>query len=649
MGKYRLSKINKINFNDGFWDDRLKIIHNIVIPYQWQALNDHIPGAKPSHAIENFRIAAGEVESKFEGRIFQDSDVAKWLEAASYGLAYESNPELEKITDKVVDLIEKAQQDDGYLNSYFIVAEPDKKWTNLRDCHEMYCAGHLIEAAVAYYQATGKDKLLNVACNLADHIDDRFGAKEGKIKGYPGHQEIELALVKLYRVTDEERYLKLSKFFVNERGQKPHFFELEAKKRGKEDKKYFEDKFLYKYNQSHLPIRDQKVVVGHAVRAMYFYSGVTDIAIETDDKKLKKTIKDLWENVTKRQMYITGGVGSQLYGEAFSFDYDLPNDTAYTETCAAIGLVFWAQRMLQLELKNEYGDVMEKALYNGVLSGISLDGTKYFYVNPLEVWPEASRHRNDQRHVKGKRQKWFGCACCPPNIARLLASIGNYIYSYSDKGIYTHLYTNSTASFNILGKEVLIKQETDYPWEGKIKISVTPTDDHAEFTLGLRVPGWCQEPELFLNGEIIDLDILNKNGYVLVNKQWEKGDTLELNLPMPVEKMAANPEVRENAGKVAIQRGPVIYCLEEVDNGKNLRDITLPVETELKAEFNEGFLGGVVTITGEALRTASSLWNNQLYKPRKKLKEKIKIKLIPYYAWANRKPGEMLTWIKEDI
>lgn len=638
----------QLKFNNGFWAEKLMLVRSEVIPYQWKALNDQIPDAEPSHAIENFRIAAGEVKSEFAGRIFQDSDVAKWLEAASYSLAYSRDPELEKITDELINLIEKAQQADGYLNTFFTVERPNERWTNLRDCHEMYCAGHMIEAAVAYYKATGKRKLLNVACRLADHIDSKFGPEEGKLRGYPGHQEIELALVKLYRVTGESKYLNLSKFFINERGKKPYYFDLEAKKRGKDREENYGNIFDYKYSQSHLPVREQSVAVGHAVRAMYFYSGVTDIAIETGDEELKNVVKRLWENVTRRQMYITGGVGAESHGEAFSFDYDLPNDRAYTETCAAIGLVFWAQRMLHLELDGKYADIMEKALYNGVLSGISLDGQKYFYVNPLEVWPEACENRYDLKHVESERQQWFGCACCPPNIARLIASVGKYVYSKGDNEVYLHLYTDSIAEFNLLDQKVTITQNTNYPWDEEVNISIN-CEKPVEFTFGIRIPGWCKNAVLSVNGKALDLNTALEKGYAKIDRVWNNDDRVKLFLPMPVERIDANPELRNNSGKIAIQRGPVIYCLEEVDNGTNLPDIILPARSELNAEYDKKLLGGVVTITGDALKTDITLWKEDLYKPVdiECNKKEIKIKAVPYYAWNNRKPGEMSVWIRE--
>ncbi|MCG8514742.1 MAG: glycoside hydrolase family 127 protein [Halanaerobiales bacterium] len=639
--------IANIKFKKGFWYDRIELIRKTVIPGQWKALNDQIPEAEASHAIENFRIAAGEIKADFYGRVFQDSDVAKWLEAVSYSLAAQADPELEKLADQVIDLIVRAQQADGYLNTYFTIAEPDQRWKNVRDLHELYCAGHLIEAAVAYYQATGKQKLLDAVCKLADHIDTVFGKEAGKKPGYPGHQEIELALVKLYHLTKNKRYLALSQYFIDQRGSQPHFFTSEAEERQEESKKHYNDLFDYSYSQSHLPVREQTVAVGHAVRAMYMYCAMTDLAVETGEQDLIKACQRLWNNVTKRQMYITGGIGAQDHGEAFTFDYDLPNDTAYTETCAAIGLVFWAQRMLLLEAKAEYADLMEKALYNGVLSGISLDGQSYFYVNPLEVWPASCEQRYDLSHVESTRQEWFGCACCPPNIARLIASLGQYVYSFSRQAVFVHLYTACQASFELGGQTVKLTQQTNYPWEEEVIITVS-TEKTVEFTLALRLPGWCKNPDLELNGEKVTLDQLTEQGYAQLTREWEKGDQVVLRLPMPVERIRANPEVRKNSGKVALQRGPLVYCLEEVDNGSNIFALVLPRNNQLQAGYDPNLLGGIVQLEGEAVKIDRSLWNGELYQANADQYQVTPLKAIPYYAWNNREAGEMLVWITEN-
>ncbi|WP_031538807.1 glycoside hydrolase family 127 protein [Bacillus sp. MB2021] len=644
MKKVEEIATNKVKINDRFWGRYLEVVRNHVIPYQWDALNDRLPDTSPSHAIENFRIAAGESSGEYYGMVFQDSDIAKWLEAVAYSLENEPNEELEKTADEVIALLGRAQDENGYLNTYYTVREPNNRWTNIRDNHELYCAGHLIEAAVAYYQATGKKQFLDIMCKYADHIDSVFGPEEDKLKGYPGHQEIELALVKLYDVTGQEKYLNLSKYFIDERGKQPHYFDIEKEKRKETKPFWFNDD--YAYHQAHKPVREQKEAVGHAVRATYMYTAMTDLALKKKDESLKKACEELWNNVTQKQMYVTAGIGSMEFGESFSFNYDLPNDLSYTETCASIALVFWANRMLQLEANNKYADVMELALYNGTISGMDLDGKKFFYVNPLEVLPEASDKRKDKKHVKSVRQKWFGCACCPPNLARLIASIGHYIYSQKEKELFVHLYMGSETNIQIAKNQVKLVQQTNYPWDGNVSMIVSPEKEET-FTMALRIPGWAKGTVVMLNGEIVDHFPLMKNGYVYINRRWKENDHIELSLPMVAERIQSNPQVRHNVGKVAIQRGPVVYCLEQVDNGENLHGIILPRDAELKAEYDPELLEGVVSITGEAERLDQSNWNSELYRTVEDSTTKVQLKAIPYYAWCNREPGEMIVWVNE--
>lgn len=646
MKETAVKSVSDVKVNDRFWKKYMDLVRDEVIPYQWEVLNDRIPDASPSHAIENFRIAAGEAAGEFHGFVFQDSDVAKWLEAVAYNLENHPDPDLEKTADEVIDLLGRAQQPNGYLNTYFTIKAPNEKWTNLRDKHELYCAGHMIEAAVAYYQTTGKRKFLDMMCRFADHIDRVFGKEDNKISGYPGHQEIELALIKLYRVTGNKRYLTLSQYFIDERGQAPHYFDIEKESRGDNKAFWWSDEYGdYSYHQAHLPVRDQTKAIGHAVRAMYMYTALADLVAETGDESLKKTCETIWNNVTQQQMYITGGVGSDDFGEAFSFDYDLPNDTCYTETCAAIGLVFWANRMLNIEMDGNYADVMERALYNGTISGMDLDGKRFFYVNPLEVWPKASEKRKDKEHVQPVRQKWHSCACCPPNLARLIASVGQYVYSCEGNEAFVHLYIGSETEFEIEGQTVKLAQDSNYPWDGNISMTVSP-ERAAEFTIALRIPGWCKNAQLKVNEDIIDIVSCTRKGYAYIHRLWKEGDEIELLLPMPVERIQSHPNVRANAGKVALQRGPVIYCLEEVDNGSNLPDISLPADSELRAGFEQDLLEGISVISGSALRTETS-WEGQLYKPAEHKSKPISIKAVPYYAWCNRNPGEMLVWLRE--
>ncbi|QTL99209.1 glycoside hydrolase family 127 protein [Iocasia frigidifontis] len=639
--------LKDVKIECGLLAKKNELVRKEVIPYQWKALNNEIADADPSNAIKNFRIAAGETEAEFLGMVFQDSDVAKWLEAVAYQLTTNHDEELENLADSVIDLIEKAQQPDGYLNTYYTIKEPDHKWTNLAECHELYCAGHMIEAAVAYYQATGKRKLLDVMIRFTDLIDSKFGREDDKIKGYPGHQEIELALIKLYNITGDSKYKELANYFIDERGQEPSYFDIEWEKRGKTSHwKDFRKIANGEYYQAHKPVREQATAVGHAVRAMYMYCGMADVAKETGDKQLLEACKRLWNNVTKKQMYITGGVGSSGHLESFTFDYDLPNDTAYTETCAAISLVFFAQRMFHLDPAAEYIDIMERALYNGVLSGISEDGQKFFYVNPLEVRPEVCQQRYDHKHVKPVRQKWFGCACCPPNIARLLASIGQYIYSYKQNSVFVNLYVDSTVDLELNNNEISLKHETNYPWDGNVKLTILKAKK-PDFVLALRIPSWCKKAQLKVNGEKINITELIDNGYVYLNRSWTARDTVELSLNMPVERVSANPQVRENIGKVAIQRGPVVYCLEEVDNGSNLPAIYLPDSTELKAVYRSDLLGGVTMIKGQAIKLDESTWSGRLYSTENLRYKPIEITAVPYFSWNNRQAGEMLVWLNK--
>ncbi|GGG25725.1 glycoside hydrolase family 127 protein [Paenibacillus abyssi] len=637
--------LKQVAIQDSFWSARERNVIETVVPYQWDALNDAIPGAEPSHTIENFRIAAGDSQGEYYGMVFQDSDLGKWLETVGFVLSKKRDPQLEKIADDVIDLLGRAQQSDGYLNTYYTVKEPGARWTNLRDNHELYCAGHLMEAAVAYYEATGKKKFLDIMCRYADYIATVFGSEEDKTRGYDGHPEIELALVKLYQATGNRAYLELSKYFVDERGQQPHYFDLEAQAR-EEVLSPNKKKRLYDYFQAHLPVREQKTAEGHSVRAVYLYSAMTDLAADYNDAELFDACKALWKDTVQSKMYVTGGIGSSAYEERFTVPFDLPNDRAYTETCAAIGLMFWAQRMLQVEKDREYADVMELALYNGVLSGISLDGRSYFYVNPLEVWPATANFRNDMSTVKVTRQPWFGCACCPPNIARLIASLGQYIYS-TDPGnseLYVHLYIGSALELELGGQTVKLQQQTNYPWDGRAALEIA-LEQAAPFTIALRMPGWCSSAKISVNGQEIT-DSVQEKGYVKINRTWQDGDRIELAMEIPVQLVRSHPDVRENAGKVALQRGPVVYCLEEIDNGPNLQDIVLSSDAEFDVEFDAQLLGGVTVLTGEATRSDIKADDSRLYTTQAYSRVPAAIKAIPYFAWSNRTPGEMTVWIR---
>ena len=465
MGKDRLADISlkNIAITDGFWNKYRNLVKDVIIPYQWDTLNDNVPDAEPSHCIENFRIAAGEKNGEFYGAVFQDTDVAKWLEAVAYVLDSQGrDEELEKLADETIDLIGKAQGSDGYLNTYFTIKEPERRWTNLREGHELYTAGHMIEAAVAYYQATGKRKFLDIVMRFADLISERFGPEDGKCHGYPGHPEIELALVKLYRVTGKKNYLETAKFFVDARGVGENYFFQEEK--GERYQQIFPEFTGYEpeYSQSHKPVREQKTAEGHAVRAVYLYSAMADLAYEYQDESLLKACETLWKNMVTKRMYITGGIGSSGLLERFTVDYDLPNDRNYAESCASIGLAMFGKRMGQITRDAKYADIVEKALYNTVLAGIAMDGKGFFYVNPLEVWPENCLKRTSMEHVKPVRQKWFGVACCPPNIARTLASLGQYIYGEDEESIFINLYVSNEAETQINGVPCKLTIDSDF-------------------------------------------------------------------------------------------------------------------------------------------------------------------------------------------
>jgi DUF1680 family protein len=644
--------IGNIVVKDSFWEPFMDRIRTNVIPYQWEALNDRIHGAEASYCMRNFKLAAELTHSELDygvprntghgGCVFQDSDFAKWIEAASYSLVWHPDPALEHTLDDAVDIVCNAQQDDGYLNTYYIINGLDKRFTNLKDNHELYCFGHLLEGAIAYYEATGKHKFMDALIRYAECIDRLIGSEDGKLHGYPGHEIAEMALVRLYAITKNEKHLKLAEYFIDQRGQKPLYFEEETKKNG--NGFYWKDSiFQYQYYQAGKPVRDQHIAEGHAVRAVYLYSGMADIARLTDDDALMKTCDDLWNNIVNRQMYITGSIGQSAYGESFSYDYDLPNDTVYAETCAAIGLAFFAKRMASIAPKGTYADVIEKVLFNGIISGMSLDGKSFFYVNPLEASPEASLKDHGKRHIKIERQKWFGCACCPPNLARLLASLGSYIHSLGENTLYTHLFIGSETKVNVSSADVTVKIETKYPWEEQVNISFA-VSVKTKFKYYFRIPGWCGKNSVRLNG--IEQTCVIEDGYALIDREWSDGDKISLVFDMPVNFVRTNPHVRENTGKIAVMRGPVVYCAEEADNGQELFRLHAGNPSDINIRYEKELLGGVTTISFTGKREKD--WAcDTLYQNAEPVLEDKKIVLIPYYAWANRGVGEMTVWINK--
>jgi len=565
-------------------------------------------------------------------QMFWDSDLGKSIETIAYSLYRRANPELEARADAIIDMYEKLQDKDGYLNAWFQRVQPERRWTNLRDHHELYCAGHLMEAAVAYYQATGKRKLLDIMGRFADYMITVFGHGPGQLPGYCGHEEIELALVKLSRVTGEQKYMDLSKFFIDERGTQPHFFTDESVRDGR-DALDFHQK-TYEYGQAHAPVRAQKKVVGHAVRAMYLYSGMADIATEYKDDSLTAALETLWDDLTTKQMYITGGIGPAASNEGFTDYYDLPNDTAYAETCASVGLVFWANRMLGRGPDRRYADVMEQALYNGALPGLSTDGKTFFYDNPLE---SAGKHH---------RWKWHHCPCCPPNIARLVTSIGSYMYAVADDEIAVHLYGESTARLTLgNGARVELRQTSNYPWDGAIAFGLT-LEQSTRFALSMRIPEWAEGATLSVNGVMLDLAAHVVDGYARIDRDWVDGDRVALYLPLALRPQYANPKVRQDAGRVALMRGPLVYCVETTDNGADLNAIVLPARLPVPEIAVLADLNDAVALDLDVLREDTSGWGKSLYRTDPAQRQAAKARLVPYHLWDNRAPGAMLVWLQ---
>jgi uncharacterized protein len=569
----------------------------------------------------------------------------KWIEAAAYSLMTHPDEHLEKLVDTVIETMVTTQQSpDGYMD--FVFPKPEDRWINLMNGHPLYRAGHLLEAGVAYYQATGKRRLLDASCRFADLMDSVFGPEEGKKHICDGHPEIELALVKLYRATGEQRYLRLAKYFIDERGRDPQVYAKEAAARGVDMVKFRANvDYRNDYWVAQSPVREQTTAEGHAVRAAYLFSGMADVGRESGDKTLFDACERIWKNVTERRMYITGGIGSGHVGERFTTDYDLPNETAYCETCASAAMMFWAHRMLQFEGNGIYADTLERVLYNGFISGVSQDGKAFFYLNPLAVHPEEFSHSKQAQYFTTTRQKTFSTPCCPPNLTRTLASLGKYIYSQGDDSLYVHLYVQGKGAIEMGGSKVILEQKTDYPWDETVNIKVQPEKPSA-FRLALRIPEWCHGATARVNGKEQPLAL--QKGYLVIDRKWSAQDQVTLTLPMPVERVLANPAVQADRGMVALQRGPIVYCVEEKDNGRGLRSLVLPDEARLQAVFDPELLGGVTTIVGRAVREEQFVSQNQLYQrvdSSAKSKD-VPFKAIPYFAWSNRGQGEMQVWVR---
>ena len=604
--------LDKVRLNDRFLEPRIQINRTVTIPSQ-------LEHCEKTGRLNNFRRASGKIEGDFVGIFFNDSDIYKWAEAAAFSLAATPDKELEQKLDNVIEEIWDAQQTDGYINTYFMFEREGERFTNLKDKHEIYCAGHLIQAAVAHHRATGRRNFLDIACRLAECLYHRFGT-EHEI-GACGHQVAEMALVELYRETRLHRFLELAICMVEARGQKPPVISGEE------------------YHQDHLPFIETTEVVGHAVRQLYYTSGAADILAETGDSAYRNALEKLWDNFTQRRMYVTGGAGSRYEGEAFGKDYELPNGRAYTETCAAIASLMWNWRMLHITGEAKFADLMETTLYNAILPGISLDGTTYFYENPLS---DRGNHR---------RSEWFGCACCPPNIARTIASLTGYFYSTDKEGnIFAHLYAAGEAEIALPEGSLNLRQRCEYPWDGKIVLEVSELKGTVG-RLKLRIPAWAnvRKTKLTLrNGESITEVLLKEGGYVSV--PIENGTVVTLSLPMEVQVQESHPHVLNNRDRVALRRGPIVYCLEQEDNpDADVWDICLADSTQFTTRWEPDLLGGVMTIKAEALALDSLHWEDTLYAPHRSAKESsyypASVTAIPYFAWANRDPGAMVVWI----
>jgi DUF1680 family protein len=617
-----------VQIDDDFWKSRMEINRTVTIPHAFQKCEE-------TGRMDNFAIAGGLKSGEQQGIYpFDDTDIYKTIEGASYSLMLHPDPKLEVYLDSIITLIAAAQEDDGYLyTARTNKAERlkrwfgDNRWEKIQGSHELYNLGHLYEAAVAHFQATGKRNFLDIALKSADLIDRTFG--DGKLQAPPGHQVIEMGLVKLYRVTGEEKYLRLAKFFLDVRGKSLDGRELWGE-----------------YNQDHKPVVEQDEAVGHAVRASYMYAGMADVAALTGDASYTNAIDRLWQNVVGKKLYIIGGIGATGSGEAFGKNYELPNMSAYNETCAAIGNVFWNHRLFLLHGDAKYIDVMERTLYNGLISGISLDGKLFFYPNPLT---SVGQHA---------RSPWFGCACCPGNVTRFMASVPGYIYAHRENEIYVNLFIANKASIHLKKQVVKIQQQTEYPWQGTVKIKITPEIENHKFSIFIRIPGWAQnqpvpsdlyrfsdtnndQPIFKVNDDPISPQI-NK-GYAEVNRQWNRGDVIELQIPMLIRRIVAHDSVKADRGKVALQRGPIVYCAEWPDNKDgHVLNLLLKEEASLSNKFQNDLLNGVQIIRGKALAYKMGETEGTLEKTEQDFMA------IPYYAWAHRGKGEMTVWLARE-
>ncbi|KRA43118.1 glycoside hydrolase family 127 protein [Devosia sp. Root635] len=633
MSHYTPVPFPDVRLEGQFWRERLDTVLTRTVPSQHRKLGeygilDSLKLPSPTPPLRFPRHANG-----FTVQVFWDSDVGKWIEAASYALAHRRDADIEAKIEAAIDDLEKAQLPDGYLNCWYLGHEPENRWTNLRDNHEMYNAGHLLEGAIAYFRTTGRRRFLDIMERYLDHIYSVFGTGPDQRRGYDGHEEIELALMKLYALTGERKHLDFATYLINERGRQPHYFDIEREAREAGDTRQRYVFANYEYSQSHRPVREQDKVVGHAVRAMYLYTAMANLAAELGDAALKHACEVLWDDVMETKMYVTAGLGPSAHNEGFTHDFDLPNQTAYAETCASVALIFWAQQMLHLDLDGKYGDILELAMFNGALSGLSRDGEHYFYANPLES------------NGTPMRWDWHTCPCCTMNVSRLVASVGGYFLSTAPDGVAFHLYGGIAADVEVAGIRVALREVSAYPWNGDIRIHVDPAEP-ATFDVKLRIPGWSSGAVVSVNGAAVDAGKI-VDGYLTINRRWAKGDVVTLDLPMPPVRLYAHPGVIMDAGRVALKRGPLVYCLEEADNpGGRVQRLKLPRSSQITAEERPDLFGGIVALRAEASAIDESAWTS-LYQTSPAPESRSSLTAIPYYLWANREQGSMVVWMPE--
>ena len=633
------------NILAGFWQERQRLNFSSSIPAVIKTFED----------TGRIRALTHNLKDDEEHHIFYESDLAKWLEAVFVSLQKNPDNELNSYAENLTEKIISNQEENGYLNSFFTFFEPENKFQNLKVRHELYCAGHLMEAALEHLKLNGTSRFYDAMERYMDHIASTFGIEPGKKRGYPGHQEIELALLKAYEQTGKQKYLDLADYFLSERGRKPHYYDEEERQLKLKEKELDLSDYPseirdfismlnsgeeknYNYLQAHdLPV-NQKTAEGHSVRALYMYTAMADLARIKEDPRMLQACKSLWRNIVDRRIYVHGGVGSSHIGERFTFDYDLPNDIAYAETCASIALMFFAERLSRIERNSEYTDIIEKVLYNTILASTSANGKGFFYDNYLECIPEFLVF-HQRRH--GIRDEYHTCSCCPPNITRLIADLGRYIYSSCSEGINVHQYISSESSFKIDGDSVHLKQHSGFPWIGSSNLTLNKVSGK-EFSLFIRVPEWDQNMKVGINGNNVSFKKIK--GYAQIKRTWKEGDEVSLSFDLKPRVVRSLSKVRYNVQRACVFRGPLLYCMESIDNGPYLNQILMNQDQKLEAVDDELF-EGCISLSGDMIRLNDS--TDVLYSSSKPELRKTKVKLIPYFLWANRGENEMLVWINE--